>query len=147
MVTRRGRGETVCARGAWAALLGGPSTSPLGVIVVPNPTAKAPLRIEVLLNGRPVAIAGVESFGVISAVVTWVRRNPASITAKMRSDKEFDEIHFLREICELEVSGLDAAADKHVSWAREALRPGSEVTIRILPAGEFDAPRSGDDDA
>jgi len=72
---------------------------------------------------------------------------PASITAKMRSDREFDEIHFLREICELEVSGLDAAADKHVSWAREALRPGSEVTIRILPAGEFDAPRSGDDDA
>ena len=29
MVTRRGRGKTVCARGAWMALLGGPSTSPL----------------------------------------------------------------------------------------------------------------------
>jgi len=29
-VTRRGRGKTVCARGAWLALLGGPSTSPLG---------------------------------------------------------------------------------------------------------------------
>jgi len=28
-VTRRGRGKTVCARGAWLALLGGPSTSPL----------------------------------------------------------------------------------------------------------------------
>jgi len=26
---RRGRGKTVCARGAWSALLGGPSTSPL----------------------------------------------------------------------------------------------------------------------
>jgi hypothetical protein len=26
---RRGRGKTVCARGAWWALLGGPSTSPL----------------------------------------------------------------------------------------------------------------------
>ena len=29
MVTRRGRGKTVCARGAHGALLGGPSTSPL----------------------------------------------------------------------------------------------------------------------
>ena len=29
MVARRGRGKTVCAGGAWAALLGGPSTSPL----------------------------------------------------------------------------------------------------------------------
>jgi hypothetical protein len=27
VVTRRGRGKTVCARGAWLALLGGPSTS------------------------------------------------------------------------------------------------------------------------
>jgi hypothetical protein len=30
VVTRRGRRKTVCARGAWSALLGGPSTSPLG---------------------------------------------------------------------------------------------------------------------
>jgi hypothetical protein len=29
VVTRRGRGKTVCARGANVALLGGPSTSPL----------------------------------------------------------------------------------------------------------------------
>ena len=29
MVTRRGRGKKLCARGAWWALLGGPSTSPL----------------------------------------------------------------------------------------------------------------------
>jgi hypothetical protein len=32
VVTRRGRGEAVCARGAWWALLGGPSTSPLVVM-------------------------------------------------------------------------------------------------------------------
>jgi len=30
VVLRRGRRKTVCARGAWQALLGGPSTSPLG---------------------------------------------------------------------------------------------------------------------
>jgi len=30
VAARRGRGKTVCARGAWVALLGGPATSPLG---------------------------------------------------------------------------------------------------------------------
>jgi hypothetical protein len=30
VVARRGRGKKVCARGVWFALLGGPSTSPLG---------------------------------------------------------------------------------------------------------------------
>jgi hypothetical protein len=58
----------------------------------------------------------------------------------MRSDKDFDETHFLREVCEFEMSGLDAVADKHLHWARKALRPGSELTIRVLPAGPVDAP-------
>jgi hypothetical protein len=33
VVTRRESGKTVCARGAWVAPLGGPSTSPLGADV------------------------------------------------------------------------------------------------------------------
>ena len=114
---------------------------------MPNSKSAAPVRVEVLLDGRRVAVAGVEAFGVLSAVVTWVRRNPSNVTAKMRSDKDFDETHFLREICELELSGLDAVADKHLFWAKEALRPGSEVTIRVLSAGSFDAPSSPADDA
>lgn len=28
---RRGRGKTVCVRGAWVSLLGDPSTSPMGI--------------------------------------------------------------------------------------------------------------------
>jgi hypothetical protein len=114
---------------------------------VPNSKSVAPVRIEVLLDGRRVAVAGVEAFGVLSAVVTWVRRNPSSVTAKMRSDKDFDETYFLREICEVELSGLDAVANEHLFWGKEALRPGSEVTIRVLPAGPFDAPSSASDDA
>ena len=129
------------------ALLGGPSTSPLSVIVMPNPNATASLRVEVLLNGKRIAIAGVNSFGVISAGVTWARRNPADVTAKMRADKEFNEGDFLREICELDITGLDAVKDKHVSWAHGILQPGNEVTVRILAAGPFDPPLSGDNDA
>ena len=110
---------------------------------MPKTSATAPLRVEVLVNGRRVAIAGIEAFGVLSAVVTWVRRNPASVTANMRCDKDFDETHFLREVCELELTGLDAVADTHLFWAKEALRPGNEITIRILSGGHFDAPQSG----
>jgi hypothetical protein len=35
-VPRRGRGETLCARSAWSALLGGPSTSPLDGMKAPS---------------------------------------------------------------------------------------------------------------
>jgi hypothetical protein len=81
----------------------------------------------------------------MSAIITWVRRNPKNITEKMRADPGFDELHFLRELCELEVGGLDAATDTHLSWAKEALRPGSEITIRVLSAGGFDPPKGKDD--
>ena len=114
---------------------------------MPNSKSVAPVRIEVLLDGRRVAVAGIEAFGVLHATVMWVRRNPSSVTAKMRSDKEFDETHFLREICEFQLGGLDSVADKHLFWAKEALRPGSEVTIRVLPEGPYDAPSSASDDA
>ena len=36
-VTRRRRGKTVCARGAYGTLLGGPSTSPLGIMQLRAP--------------------------------------------------------------------------------------------------------------
>jgi hypothetical protein len=111
---------------------------------MPSAAASAPVRFEVLLNGRRVAVIGMEQFGVVSAIITWVRRNPKNITEKMRADPSFDELHFLREQCELELGGLDAATDEHVFWAKEALRPGSEITIRVLPPGEFDIPRRKD---
>ena len=80
----------------------------------------------------------------MSAIITWVRRNPKNISAKMRAEPNFDELHFLREICELEIGGLDSNTDKHLFWAKEALRPGSEITIRVLSAGDFDTPKGKD---
>jgi len=109
------------------------------------PRHSAPLRLEILLNGRRLAIAGVEQFGVLSAIVSWVRRNPDKVTPEMRKREGFDELHFLREICEFQLSGLDSVTDESVFWVKEELRPGSEVTIRVLPQGEFDAPRTKDD--
>ena len=103
--------------------------------------ATAPLRFEVLINGKVVATTGVGGAnGVLSAIVTWVRRNPAAISAKVRADPDFDELAFLNEFCELELRALDSVADQHNSWGKHGLRPGDEVTIRVLPSGEYDAP-------
>jgi len=54
VVTRRGRGETVCARGAWWAPLGGPSTSPLE------------LRVRLLLGTLIAPMAPVVLFSLIA---------------------------------------------------------------------------------
>jgi hypothetical protein len=103
--------------------------------------ANAPLRFEVLVNGKVVATTGVgAAYGVLSAIVTWVRRNPAAISAKVRADPDFDELTFLNEVCEVELGALDSVADQHSSWGKHGLRPGDEVTIRVLPSGQYDAP-------
>jgi hypothetical protein len=101
-----------------------------------------PMRIEVLVDGKRVAIAGVEQFGVVSAIVSWFRRDPSKVTPEMRSDPQFNETEFLRERCELDLGGLDSLTDRHISWAHEALEAGSEITIRVLGPGDFDAPRN-----
>ena len=105
-----------------------------------NDKTAAGMRIEVLLNGKRVAVAGVEEFGVVSAIVTWVKRRPGKVPEKVRSREDFDENEFLREECTLEVSGLDSVADRHRGWAREALRAGAEITIRVLGPGEYNDP-------
>jgi hypothetical protein len=104
----------------------------------------APVRLEILLNGRRLATTGIERFGVLSTMLTWCRRNPSSVTGGMRAEDGFDESRFLREVCELEFGGLDSVADRTSSGGKERLRPGDEVTIRVLPQGEYDTPRSGD---
>ena len=108
---------------------------------MPGSTNTAQVRIEVLLDGHRIALAGVEEFGVVSAIVNWVRRHPEKISPKVRAQPDFDEAQMLREVCEVTVGGLDSLNEKHLHWAREGLRPGSEVIIRILPAGEFDPPK------
>ena len=102
----------------------------------------APLRYEILVNGERVSVAGVNEYGVLSGIVSWVKRSPANITAELRARKGFDEAEFLKEVCEVTVTGLDSSNKHHFEWAQRALEPGDEVTIRILPQGEFDVPQS-----
>jgi hypothetical protein len=100
----------------------------------------ASLRFEVLVNGERIAVTGTSPFGVLTAIVNWVRRSPTAITDKMRNDANFDEAIFLKEVCILELGALDSMTQRHVSWKGAALGPGDEVTVRVLGAGEFDDP-------
>jgi hypothetical protein len=102
--------------------------------------ANAPLRFEVFVNGAPVAVMGTNEFGVLSAIVGWVKRNPAAITDELRSNPKFDEAAFLSETCDLQLGALDSTSDRHASWKGTPLRPGDEVTIKVLPGGEYDDP-------
>ena len=102
----------------------------------------ATLRYELLVNGERVTVAGVREYGVLSGIVSWVKRSPANVTAELRARKGFDEAEFLREVCEVTVTGLDSSSQDHFQWAQRSLRPGDEVTFRILPHGECDAPKS-----
>ena len=43
------------------------------------PSSVQNIRIEVLVNGERKVIAGVESFGVLTAILQWVRRDPAAL--------------------------------------------------------------------
>ena len=103
--------------------------------------ATSPIRFEVLVNGKPFATSGVgNDYGVLTAVVNWVRRSPAAISEKARSMDGFDEAAFLAESCGLDLSALDSGVKQHSSWEHRALAVGDVVTIRILPGGEYDPP-------
>ena len=76
MVTRGGRGKTVCARGAWAALLGGPSTSPLDVGISMKPSQAFGVVVRVL--GLLAWLATVAYVGSLLAVLIFPCCSPSA---------------------------------------------------------------------
>jgi hypothetical protein len=87
VVTRRGRGKTVCARGAWVALLGGPSTSPLGTQVDMHLRIRkviagliAPLVLALMIIGtRPVGEPVTWPFVLFACVLAHMLYWPAAV--------------------------------------------------------------------
>lgn len=98
-----------------------------------HPTSES-LRFEVLLNGKRLATTGVGSYGVLTAILMWVRRSPDRIPEHGRDDPSW-----LAEEMTLGLGGLDSSTDEHVRWLDEQpLKAGDEVTIRIPPPGPVD---------
>ncbi len=116
------------------------SKEKMGSLDASAPEGTAHLRFEVLVNGVVKCVVGVEEFGVLSAIVGWVKRSPDQITPAMRARPGFDEEEFLAEEVSLSVTGLDSPTDHHVQWLERSLIPGDVVTIRVLGVGAYDLP-------
>jgi hypothetical protein len=95
----------------------------------------ADVRYQVLINGQVVCISGVDGLGgVLTATLSWVKR-------KRRPDDEVAESDDVLESHYFHVGGIDPSTAEHVKWCAEPLKPGDEVTIRILGPGIADEPK------
>jgi len=89
------------------------------------------ISFDVALNGSRVCRAGVGSRGVLHACAAWV--NPGRGQAGPRTSRKVS----LR----LDVGGMTFRGSddfEHMTWRGRRLRPGDEVTIRVVDAVSVD---------
>ena len=85
-------------------------------------------RIGIIYNGKRMCIAGIQGDGILSVGIDHVKR----------PDED--------AVSHLHVGGLgrfdpSVEQDHHVSWpVPDKIQIGDEITVRLLPEGEFDAP-------
>ena len=89
------------------------------------------IAFKVSLNGKKACVAGVRDFGVLSAVVTWVRRRPENTRRRREAEKELTA----------EIAGLDSTTHEHVKWLGRRLRVGDRLAIDIVESERVDAPK------
>ncbi|MEZ6096641.1 MAG: hypothetical protein R3C03_20830 [Pirellulaceae bacterium] len=84
-------------------------------------------RFEILKNGKRVCISGITGDGVLSVALTYLKHQGQEHTH------------------DLQIGGLgmfDGSQGRrhHAGWPSPDVTTGDEITIRILPAGEYDEP-------
>lgn len=97
------------------------------------------IRFQLEINGESVCISGVNGFGVLSAIVDWVKRDPRKFDASKLSDSTLEV--FSREHVSIHFGGLDsneAERSPHLVWHKRELEVGDTVSIRILGPGPVD---------
>lgn len=93
----------------------------------------------IYVNDIQVCTAGVGEFGVLTTVVTWVRRR-----ADMRP-AGFDELQWDQEELNLDVGGnaLDGhGVDQSANWVAQDLSTGDCIRIEIVDRDKCDPPGS-----
>ncbi|HBI44438.1 MAG TPA: hypothetical protein DDY78_16525 [Planctomycetales bacterium] len=104
------------------------------------PSSGENVRFQLLVNGEVKATAGIESLGVLSMILSWVRCNPNAAPKDAKSVLK----HCAQELDEpdmfVRLGGLDSAKDRLMTWFVRDIQVGDEVTVRVLPPGEFDSP-------
>lgn len=98
------------------------------------------MRFQVLINGHRACVSGMDGYGVLSAVLSRVKRNPKAYPGKNKHPLKITKAEWSKERIEFQVGGLDSITDQHLDWLRRDLRVGDEIVIKLLPAGRHDAP-------
>jgi hypothetical protein len=88
---------------------------------------------QVSLSGRKLCTAGVGDHGVLTTMVTWVRRKGGD-TLEKRPDSVEEELS-------LHVGGLITPKQEHVGWVERPLKAGDEVRVKIVEAAKVGRPR------
>jgi hypothetical protein len=93
---------------------------------------------EVRVNGKVCCTAGVGDLGVLSAILTWVKRDPRDCPEGL-GDKEWSE-----EALELSVGGSRNQGERgheFLDWIKgRRMSVGDEITIGILNVPGCDPP-------
>ena len=99
------------------------------------------IAFEVFLNGNKVCRAGVGDLGVLTTVLSWVRREGRNTETR--------EPGKIEEELTLNVSGLLSSKNEHVRWSESKVTIGDEVRVRVVSAESVDPPddRSTEDPA
>lgn len=71
----------------------------------------------------------------MSIVIDWVLRDPDEKPKGIGKEK------WSKQKLRYSVGGIRAVDESHVNWRFGKLRPGDEVTVRVLGPGDFDKPR------
>jgi hypothetical protein len=88
------------------------------------------ITFKVSLNGTKICTAGVRHAGVLSAIVTCVRRKPQDRRRGGRREQELS----------VEVGGLDSDANEHLRWLSRRLRVGDRLAIAVVESETADTP-------
>ena len=96
------------------------------------------IAFEIEVNGISLGSAGTEDLSVLTAIIDAVGKLGAQSQGSSANKSDYQ----LR----LTIAGLtsraDVAADEHLHWITQNLKPGDVVTIKILESAAADAPTS-----
>ena len=98
------------------------------------------IRFQLLVNNEVVCTAGLDGFGGLTVLVNATKQGLEDVPAKVKAVPEFDEDEWLRERMAVVIKGSEYHGLYQVGWNQRTLSVGDEVTVRILPSGQFDPP-------
>jgi len=97
------------------------------------------MRFQVFVNGEQKCIAGFQPHGALSVNLTWVSRDPSlyeKFASRYSSKKQFTQPY-----THLLVGGSPGNKGDFWSWyTSDQIKPGDEITIKVLEPGPADDP-------